>query len=198
MSVARFIADQRTLHRVPHAVTCAILGVSQSWFYKWLRRPVSPSRVRQAELDAAVGKMFVASKRTYGSPRIHDDLIEAGWSVSVNTVADSMRRQGLQGRKPKHSKGLTRQDRKVPKFPDLVERDFTAAGPNVKWCGDITPDPHRAGQAVSGDRDRLVLASVVGLPDLRTPGCAAGLRRDHHRRCGPWRPLRDRRCDLSF
>ena len=28
MSVARFIADQRTNYRVPHTVTCLLLGVS--------------------------------------------------------------------------------------------------------------------------------------------------------------------------
>ncbi|KMO71855.1 hypothetical protein MCHLDSM_04227 [Mycolicibacterium chlorophenolicum] len=28
MSVARFVADQRTMHRVPHTLTCAILGIS--------------------------------------------------------------------------------------------------------------------------------------------------------------------------
>ena len=38
MSVARFVADQRTMHRVPHTVTCAILGISISWFYKWIHR----------------------------------------------------------------------------------------------------------------------------------------------------------------
>ena len=53
---------------------------------------------------------------------------EAGWTVSVNTVADSMRRQGLLGRKPKRRKGLTRQDKTAPKFPDLLRRDFTALG----------------------------------------------------------------------
>jgi hypothetical protein len=36
VSVARFIADQRTFYRVPYAVCCVILGVSQSWFYKCL------------------------------------------------------------------------------------------------------------------------------------------------------------------
>ena len=43
MSVARFIADQRTMYRVPHAVTCAILGVSVSWFYKWVHREPTPT-----------------------------------------------------------------------------------------------------------------------------------------------------------
>ena len=163
MSVARFIADQRTFHRVPHAVSCRILGVSQSWFYKWLRRPITAGRTRRAELDKAVAELFITSRRTYGSPRIHDDLIEAGWSVGVNTVADSMRRQGLQGRKPKHSKGLTRQDRKAPKFPDLVKRDFTAAGPNVKWCGDITEIPTGEG--------KLYLATVIDLYSRRLLAC---------------------------
>ena len=126
MSVARFIADQRTFYRVPYAVCCAILGVSASWLYKWIKNEPRPQQRRRAALDAAVLAMFVASKRSYGSPRIHVDLLEAGWTVNVNTVADSMRRQGLQGRKPKHGKGLTKQDRKAPKFPDLLERDFTA------------------------------------------------------------------------
>lgn len=33
MRVARFIADQRTNYRVPHTITCALLGVSLAWFY---------------------------------------------------------------------------------------------------------------------------------------------------------------------
>ena len=150
MSVARFIADQRTFYRVPYAVCCVILGVSQSWFYKWFNRPATAGQRRRGQLDAEVLKMFNASKRSYGSPRVHADLLEAGWTVSVNTVADSMRRQGLQGRKPKHSKGLTRQDRKAPKFPDLLKRDFTAPGPNVKWCGDITEIPTDEGKLYQG------------------------------------------------
>ena len=43
MSVARFIADQRTNYRVPHTVTCLLLGVSLAWFYKWLGRATGPS-----------------------------------------------------------------------------------------------------------------------------------------------------------
>ncbi len=163
MSVARFIADQRTFYRVPYAVCCAILGVSVSWLYKWIKDEPRPQQRRRAALDAAVLAMFVASKRTYGSPRIHVDLLEAGWTVSVNTVADSMRRQGLQGRKPKHSKGLTKQDRKAPKFPDLLERDFTAPAPNLKWCGDITEIPT--------DEGKLYLATVLDLFSRKLLAC---------------------------
>jgi hypothetical protein len=71
VSVARFVADQRTFYGVPYAVCCAIIGVSVSWLYKWLDRPVSARQRRRAGLDAEVLKMFQASQRTYGSPRIH-------------------------------------------------------------------------------------------------------------------------------
>jgi putative transposase len=39
VSLADFVAAQRTEHGVPHALSCRALGVSQSWFYKWQDRP---------------------------------------------------------------------------------------------------------------------------------------------------------------
>jgi putative transposase len=62
MSVARFIADQRTLYRVPHTITCVLLRVSLAWFYKWLDRPATPRQQRRAEVDAAVRAMFDDAK----------------------------------------------------------------------------------------------------------------------------------------
>jgi putative transposase len=53
MSVAGFIAAQRTDHGVPHAVSCRALEVSESWFYKWRAgrprhaRPAVPSSTRR-------------------------------------------------------------------------------------------------------------------------------------------------------
>jgi putative transposase len=160
---ARFIADQRTYYRVPVAVCCAILGLSAGWFYKWIKNPVTAQVARRRNLDAGVLAMFEASERTYGSPRIHRDLLEAGWTVGKNTVADSMRRQGLFGRKPKRSKGLTRQDRAAAKFPDLLNRDFSAPAPNLKWCGDITEIPTGQG--------KLYLATVIDLYSRRLLAC---------------------------
>jgi transposase InsO family protein len=163
VSVARFIADQRTFYRVPHVLTCAILGVSVSWLYKWLDREPTERQGRRAALDKRVCELFARSRRTYGSPRVHADLLAEGWRISVNTVADSMRRQGLQGRKPKRRHGLTKQDKKAPKFPDLLCRDFTASAPNRKWCGDITEIPTGEG--------KLFLASVLDLCGRRLLAC---------------------------
>lgn len=95
MSVARFIADQRTNHGVPHTIACALLAVSVSWYYKWIKRQPTARQQRRVDLDAAVRTSFNASGGTYGSPRVHADLLDDGRRVSVNTVADSMRRRLL-------------------------------------------------------------------------------------------------------
>ena len=85
-----------------------------------------------------------------GSPRVHADLIDQGWRVSVNTVADSMRRQGLAGRKPKRRRGLTRQDRKAAK-----------SVPNQRWCGDI----------FATDEEKLHLSSMLDLCGAAFAAC---------------------------
>jgi putative transposase len=100
VSVARFVADLRTFYRVPYAVCCLIPGVSQSWFYKWFNRPATTRQQRRADLVAEVAKMFNASRRSYGSPRGHADLLQAGRTLSVNTVADSSVARGFKGANP--------------------------------------------------------------------------------------------------
>lgn len=172
MSVASHIAAQRTEHKVPHAVACRALAVSESWFYKWRDRPPTPRQARRVELDVAVRVSFEDSggtPGTYGSPRVWEDLVEAGWKVSVNTVAASMAAQGLVARAKRRRRSLTRPDKAAAPIPDLVQRDFSAAAINVKWCGDLTEIPT--------DEGKLFLAIVEDLASRRLPGFAIG---EHH------------------
>jgi transposase InsO family protein len=173
MSVASFIASQRTEHRVPHAKCCRWLGVSESWFYKWHDREPTSREARRAELDEAVKASFDDSggtPGTYGSPRVFEDLLEAGWKVSVNTVAASMARQGLVGRSPKRKRRcLTRPDKAADPIPDLVGRDFSTGPVDRRWCGDLTEIPT--------DEGKLYLATVLDLGSRRLPGFALG---EHH------------------
>ncbi len=138
MSVAAFIRSQRTDHGVPHAVTCRALGVSQSWFYKWLDRRPTKRQQRRAELADAIRAVFDASGGTYGSPRVTLDLWAAGWQVSENTVAALMAELGLAGRKPKRRRSLTRQGKR-PAAPDpSVSRSGEAgSGPETLTRGRV-------------------------------------------------------------
>jgi len=98
------------------------------------------------------------------------DLVEDGWMVSVNTVAASMRRQGLQGRTPKRKRrSLTRPDKAAAPIADLVRRDSNASEIDTKWCGDLTEIPT--------DEGKLYLATVEDLASRRLPGFAVG---EHH------------------
>jgi transposase InsO family protein len=173
VTVASFIAAQRTEHRVPHALSCRALEVPESWFYKWRDRQPTPRQARRAELDAAVKASFDDSggtPGTYGSPRVWEDLVAEGWRVSKKTVAASMARQGLQGRSPKRKRrSLTRPDKAAAPIPDLVKRDFRADAVDQRWCGDLTEVPT--------DEGKLYLATVLDLASRRLPGFALG---DHH------------------
>jgi putative transposase len=173
MTVALFVAAQRTDHGVPHALSCRMLAVSESWFYKWRDRPPTARQARRARLDAAVRASFDDSggtPGTYGSPRVRADLIDDGWSVSKKSVAASMARQGLQGRCPKRKRrSLTRPDKAAAPIPDLLGRDFSAEAIDQRWCGDLTEIPT--------DEGKLYLATVLDLASRRLPGFAMS---EHH------------------
>ncbi len=94
MSVARFIADQGTRCRVPHTISCALLGVSVAWFYKWLGRATGPSATsglhtdrdyRRATIDRAVWVMFTKQRGLHGSPyaALHNRGCRAGLKPPV-------------------------------------------------------------------------------------------------------------------
>jgi transposase InsO family protein len=164
VSVAAFIAAQREQHGVPHAVSCRALGVSQAWLYKWLRGDASPRRARRERLKAEVARLFGLHDGKCGSPRITADLADAGWKVSVNTVAKLMREQGLAARAGHRRRSLTRPGKGRWRAPDLVSRQFTAAKLNEKWFGD--------GTEISTDEGKLYLDSVLDMFSRRIVGFA--------------------------
>jgi transposase InsO family protein len=169
VSVAGFIASQRTEHNVPHAVACRALGVSESWFYKWRDRPPTPREDRRARLAAAIGKVFDDSGGTYGSPRIGIELRGQGWQVSDNTIAQVMAELGLVARAKRRRRCLTRQGKR-PAAVDLVKRVFTAPAPDTVWCGDMT-------EIITGE-GKLYLATVIDLYSRRILGYAMGAHHD--------------------
>ena len=167
--MAAFIAAQRDTHRVPHAVACRALGVSQSWFYKWRDGDASPRHARREQLKVAIGRWFAQHHGTYGSPRITADLREEGWRISENTVAQLMRELGLQARRKPRRKQTTRPGRGRWRAPDLIRRDFTTNRLNRKWYGD--------GTEIGTDEGKLYLDSVLDMGSRRIIGFAVG---DHH------------------
>jgi putative transposase len=135
-----FIDVERAAY--PVNLMCRLLKVSRSGYYAWATRPPSARAVADAVLTEQIKGFHEASRRTYGSPRIFDDLRDAGVRVGRKRVARLMRQAGLQGvhrRSWRH--GGTEQNPAAVPAPDLLERDFTATGPDQKWVADVTYVP---------------------------------------------------------
>ena len=85
------------------------------------------------------------SRGTYGAPRVHAELREAGVASGRKRVARLMRSAGLRGRQPAAVRRHDACGTAARPAPDLVERDFAADGPNQLWVADITYIPTWAG-----------------------------------------------------
>jgi transposase InsO family protein len=119
-----------------------VLEVAASTYYGWLTQDRRPSRRRQvdAELLGQIEEIHDRSGGTYGSPRVHAVLRRRGVAVSRERVERLVHQAGLQGAylRKKWRTGSTRQDPAATPAPDLVNRDFTATGPDRLWVADAT------------------------------------------------------------
>ena len=135
-----------TAHQAVHRVTtmCRVLGVSPSGYYAWRKRPLAPRARADGALTAQIQVVHRESRGTYGAPRIHADLAAQGVRVGRKRVARLMRTVGLQGVSRRKFRTTVRDETARP-APDLVDRQFTAAGPDRLWVADITYVPTWAG-----------------------------------------------------
>ena len=123
------------------ALLCRVLRVSRSGFYAWMDREPSARRVADDDLAREVARIHADSRGTYGAPRIHADLKEAGTRVSRRRVARLMRELGIEGVSRRRRRRTTIPDQSRPPAPDLIGRDFRATGPDQKWFADLTYVP---------------------------------------------------------
>ncbi|WP_406500040.1 IS3 family transposase [Streptomyces sp. NBC_00846] len=120
------------------------LHISSSTYYRWRRAEQKPCehRRRDAELTEHITQIHTDSGGIYGSPRVHAVLKREGVHTGRKRVERLMREAGLHGISPRrHGKGFTRRDPQATLAPDLVQRDFTASGPNRLWVTDLTMIP---------------------------------------------------------
>jgi len=104
-----------------------VLRVTRSGFYAWCVRPPSAHAHTDTRLQAQVRAYFEASRRRYGSPRIHRDLDDAGERVSRKRVVRLMQEAGLVARARKRFKRTTMSDHDQPVAANLLDRQFAGA-----------------------------------------------------------------------
>ena len=126
--------------------TVMVSASMRAGYYAWLQRPPSAHATADAALLKRVRTIHASSRQTYGAPRVHADLRGRGERHSRKRIARLMREAGPIGASHRHGGPITtRRDKDARPAPDLVDRDFSAAGPNQLWVADITYVPTAAG-----------------------------------------------------
>jgi putative transposase len=122
-------------------VACRVLKVSRSGYYDWLGRAPSARRVADQALTRTISLVHEQSRGTYGAPRVHAELrLGLGIRCGRKRIARLMRTAGLSGVCHQRKHRRWRPDPATSN--DLVQRRFTATGPDRVWFTDITQ--HRA------------------------------------------------------
>ncbi len=171
----------------PIAKLCRWLDVTRSGFYAWRARPESTHARDDRRLKVLVRASFEASKHRYGSPRVHEDLLEQDEHVSRKRVVRLMQEDGLQARRRKRYKCTTMSDHDQPVAANLLDRHFEAAAPNQRWVGDTT-------EFVIGGSGKLYLAAILDLFSRFIVGWAVSAVNDRHLTIKALQMALQRRC----
>ena len=149
---------------------CELLKVSRSGYYQWRQRRETARAQADAALAAQIAAAHAASRGTYGSPRVVQELRAQGVRTSRRRCARLMRAQGLRGRKCHRRRPRTTDSRhQRPIAENRLPRSAELTGPDQVWITDIT--------YIRTAEGWLFLAAILDAWSRRVVGwtCAASL-----------------------
>ena len=120
---------------------CRVLKVSTSGYYKWLAKqaaPITEKEEYKMKVTQKIKQSFHESYGTYGSPRVHKDLLEWGYPLSQRTVANIMRVLELCATQPRSYVTTTDSSHDALVYPNILKRMFYVEEPDQVWVADIT------------------------------------------------------------
>ena len=164
----RFIDAEKASY--PIRLLCRCLAVSRSGYYAWRDRAPSARSREDAQLKVKIAAYHAASRRSYGSPRIHRDLREEGDRVSRKRVARLMRELEIEGIRKRAFRVTTDSNHRFPVAPNVLMRDFEVTEPDTAWTTDIT--------YIQTTEGWLYLAAIMDLFSRRIVGYAMSDRID--------------------
>ncbi|MCX5914058.1 MAG: IS3 family transposase [Deltaproteobacteria bacterium] len=130
------MADQSAEY--PVRVMCWLLGVSASGYYRWLGSSESRRSRENLELVEEMRKIHELMDRTYGSPRMHEELCARGYCCGRHRVARLMRKHEIIAKMTVRFRRLTKAGKRKPAADNILDRKFQVSMPNRVWASDIT------------------------------------------------------------
>lgn len=124
----------------PVAAMCRVLSVSRSGYYAWRERPESARSRRQRKLVSAMRSIHSEKNfQSYGSPRMHRELLARGLRASETTVAKLMAAHNLRAASARKFRATTNSKHTRPVAENRLNQQFDGATrPNEVWLADVT------------------------------------------------------------
>jgi len=161
----KYAVIERSKSDYPVTRLCAVLEVSESGYYAWLKRKPSQRAVQDSALRQKIVAIWMQFRRIYGAPRIHAELLARGIRVGLKRVARLMREADIQGKVLRRKRPCTTQvDGNHPVAPNLLNRQFDVKQRHQIWLSDIT--------YIDTEEGYLYLAAVLDLGSREIVGLA--------------------------
>jgi len=149
-------------HLFPIVKMSDVFNVSRSGYYSWMSREPSDRTRENRRLLGLITKIWRNSGKTYGSPRIHQQLLRDGENLSRQRVARLMQKEGIQSQIRPKWVATTDSKHQLPVAPNLLDQEFTAGRVSQVWVSDITYIPSTQGW--------LYLTTIMDLADRQIVG----------------------------
>lgn len=124
---------------------CRVLMIKRSSYYAWMRRKDCKKASYRDTLEKNINEEYLQSECCYGSPRITTELNSKGINVSRKTVSKYMNRLGIKSKYSKKYRATTDSSHNYPVAENILNREFTVAGPGKAYVSDITYIPTTEG-----------------------------------------------------
>ncbi len=162
----RFIEE----HRKSFSITrlCKVMEVSPRGFRAFCNRPISQRQRTDMIVLAHIKEQSRLNLRSYGRPRMTEELKGLGLNVGHRRVGRLMRENGICVTRTRKYKATTDSNHGFNAPPNLLNRNFSADRSNQKWAGDIRYIWTREGW--------LYLAVILDLYSRRVIGWAVSNR----------------------
>lgn len=120
---------------------CQVLGVSKSGYYAFVER-LNREETEREKLNRLIDQRILFHYHDnlgcYGSPRIHNELVKEGITVSERKVSMRMSDLSLRALPSKLFVSTTDSDHDQPTYENHLDRNFQPEAPNQVWATDIT------------------------------------------------------------
>ncbi|WP_425388506.1 IS3 family transposase [Bacillus solimangrovi] len=133
--LTNFIQKQTAEHSV--SLMCEVLNIPRSTYYQSLNKIEPKREIENRQITERMKSIYKESKRRYGAPKIHHQLIEEGIHISLKRVQRLMKKADIHSIVKKKFRPHGSNER-VENRENVLKRDFSTSSINEKWVADIT------------------------------------------------------------